>query len=229
MMYQLTAAVFDMDGTLLDSSAMWAEVSPAVVRQFGAEPRPSIYRDMLPLGMREFAPRLKADYGLEPPVEEIARAIEAKVERYYFEEAALKPGALAFLRALKAAGVGIALATATDRRLLEPALARTGALPLLDAVFTCGEVGAGKHEPTIFRRAAEALGAPKAETWVFEDALYAIETARADGFPVCAVADAQTGFQWDAIRAAATCALEDFRQWRQLPFANLAAVREAAP
>ena len=218
-MRRMTAAIFDMDGTLLDSGPMWGEVAPTVVRRFGAEPRATIRKDMLPVGMREYAPRLKADYGLPQPGEEIAACVEALVEQYYFHESALKPGALEFLQALKEAGVGIALATATDRALARPALERTGAWQLLDAVFTCGEVGATKDSPTIFRRAAEALGAEKAAAWVFEDALYAVETARADGFPVCAVADAETSFQWEAVRAAATCALEDFRAWRHLPFA----------
>ena len=216
-MDRITAAIFDMDGTILDSNAMWGEVSPAVLRRFGAVPRPSIYRDMLPLGMGEFAPVLKRDYRLPQPVEEIAAAIEAIVRRYYAEEARLKPGALEFLRALKAAGVAAALATATDRELAEPALRKTGAWDLLDAVYTCAEVGAGKHSPAIYRRAAGQ--SPKGTAWVFEDALYAIETARADGFPVCAVADPATAFQWAEIRAAATCTLDSFTCWRTLPFA----------
>lgn len=217
-MAEMTAAIFDMDGTILDSGAMWGEVSPMVLRRMGVEPRESIRQDMLPLGMREFAPTLKRDYGLSRPVEEIAAEIEEIVHRYYTEEAQLKPGALDFLKTLKAAGVRLALATATDRNLVEPALRLTGAWELFDAVYTCGEVGKSKNDPLIYRLAAGA--SPKETTWVFEDALYAIETARADGFPICAVADKETAFQWDEIRAAATCALDCFADWREMPFAS---------
>lgn len=217
-MAQITAAIFDMDGTILDSSPMWGDVSPMVLRRYGVEPRESIRRDMLPLGMREFAPALKRDYNLPQPVEVIAGDIEEIVRTYYLKEAQLKPGALDFLKALKAAGVPVALATATDRELLEPALRRTGAWELFDAIYTCAEVGVGKSSPEIYRRAAGS--SPKATTWVFEDALYAMETARADGFPVCAVADGETAFQWEEICAVATCTLESFEAWRGLPFAD---------
>lgn len=216
-MKAITAAIFDMDGTILDSSAMWAEVSPTVLRSFGVEPRPSIYHDMLPLGMGEFAPTLKRDYALPQPVEIIEAAIERIVRQYYEEEAQLKPGALEFLQALKAAGVPVALATATDRFLVEPALRLTGAWELFDAVYTCAEVGKSKNDPLIYRLAAGT--SPKETAWVFEDALYAIETARADGFPVCAVADHAAAFQWDDICAAASCALDSLEFWRGLPFA----------
>ena len=216
-MEPITAAIFDMDGTILDSSPMWAQVSPRLLRRLGVEPKESIFHDMLPLGMREFAPFLKQDYGLPQPVEELAAAIEDMVRVYYEEEAELKPGALEFLRVLKAAGVPVILATATDRNLVEPALARTGALTLFDGIYTCAEVGKGKRSPDIYRLAAGT--SPKGSSWVFEDALYAIKTARADGFPVCAVADRETAFQWDIICAAATCSLESFLSWRQLPFA----------
>lgn len=214
---EITAAIFDMDGTILDSGPMWAEVSPTVLRSLGVEPKESIYRDMLPLGMGEFAPVLKRDYNLPQPVEIVAAAIEEIVLRYYREEAQLKPGALEFLKALKAAGVPVALATATDRFLVELALERTGARALFDAVYTCSEVGRSKNDPLIYRLAAGT--SPKETAWVFEDALYAIETARADGFPVCAVADWETAFQWAEICAAATCTLDRFSDWRTLPFA----------
>lgn len=216
-MTAIKAAVFDMDGTILDSSAMWAEVSPTVLRQLGVEPRASIREDMLPLGMGEFAPALKRDYDLPQPVEEIAADIEAIVRRYYTEEARLKPGALDFLKVLQGAGVRLALATATDRELVEPALRLTGAWDLFDAVYTCSEVGRSKNDPLIYRLAAGPV--PKERVWIFEDALYAIETARADGFSVCAVADAETAFQWDKIRAVASCAMERFADWGQMPFA----------
>lgn len=220
MQTTLHAAIFDLDGTILDSGAMWDGVAPAVVRRFGYTPKETICADTLPLGMGEFAPFLKADYGMSESLETIGAAIEELVARYYLGSPALKLGALAFLRRLKAAGVPMAVATATERRFAEPALRSTGALELLDAVLTCPEVGAGKRRPDIFRQAARALGVRQGGAWVFEDALYAMETAKADGFPVCAVADPAAQFQMDEIRQLADCFLPDFLHWQSLPFAG---------
>lgn len=215
----MAAAIFDMDGTILDSGAMWDGVAEAVVARFGYTPRSTIREDTLPLGMREFAPFLKADYHMAEPEAVIDRAVEEQVRGYYLHQASLKPGAMEFLKALKAAGVKIAVATATERQFVEPALEAVGALSLFDGVFTCPEVGRGKRYPDVYRAAAAALGTDQTGAWVFEDALYAVETAKADGFRVCAVEDEAAAFQRPALKALADCYLEDFSHWKHLPFA----------
>lgn len=215
-MNTIVKAVFDMDGTILDSTAMWRNAAAHVVQTLGKTPKESIGRDTLALGMLEFAPFLKKDYDLTQPLEEIHAILERRVEQYYTTEATLKPGCLEFLRMLKDRGVTLVLATATERRLLLPALALTGADVLFDEIYTCGEVGHSKHTPEIYRSAVGAT--PKNAAWIFEDACYAIHTAVEDGFQVCAVADPATTHQWAEITATAAYTLEDYRQWQQLPF-----------
>ena len=115
--------------------------------------------------------------------------------------------------ALKARGVRLALATATDRPLAEAALRRTGLLPYFSCLLTCSEVGAGKDRPDIYFAALAALSAKREETLVFEDAVHAIETAKAAGFAVAAVRDASMEAQAPRIRALADLyldALSDF-------------------
>ena len=223
----ITGAIFDMDGTILDSGAMWDQAAPAVVRQLGYIPKASLQEDALQLGMDEFAPFLKEDYAMAQPVEEIQAAVEDVARQYYFHRAALKPGAFAFLQALKEAGIPMALATATNRVYVEAALKTVGVFPLFDTILTCPEVGQGKHSPRIFRQALADLGSEKASTWVFEDALHAIRTARADGFPVCAVDDEGAAFQRQEIWKTATCHIPGFPAWQSLPFAHRLAVPAA--
>ena len=107
----------------------------------------------------------------------------------------------------------LALATATDRPLAEAALRRTGLLPYFSCLLTCSEVGAGKDRPDIYFAALAALSAKREETLVFEDAVHAIETAKAAGFAVAAVRDASMAAQAPRIRALADLyldALNDF-------------------
>ena len=81
------------------------------------------------------------------------------------------------------------VATATDRFLIEAALKRNGILSYFEDVLTCEEVGAGKNEPIIYEKALELLGTDKSDTLVFEDAHYAIVTAKKAGFKIVAIQD----------------------------------------
>jgi len=112
-----------------------------------------------------------------------------KIAARYRDEATLKPGVYEFLSELRRNKVKIVLATATDRDVMEPALHRTRIYDFFDEIFTCGEVGEGKHSPLIYRKALAFLGCDKSQVLVFEDAHYAITTASDDGFRVVAVAD----------------------------------------
>ena len=218
---EITGAIFDMDGTILDSAEAWRDVEYKVLKLLGYTPKPTLRQDVFPLGALDMAPFLKRDYGMTESVEEIDAYINAQVARYYFHEAVLKPGALEFLRVLKTNGVKLALATGTGRIQACSALNLTGAMPLFDVILTCQEVGYPKSNPEIFRLAASEMGTDKSTTWVFEDALYAIETARDDGFVTCGVADSAAAFQQVQIQAIADYYLPAFSFWREtLPFSH---------
>lgn len=86
-------------------------------------------------------------------------------------------------------GVVMCVATASDSRLARLCLERIGILKLLKGVFTCGEIGVGKDSPKLFEYALEQLGTKKEATYIFEDSLYAVETAKKAQFPVVAIYD----------------------------------------
>lgn len=109
--------------------------------------------------------------------------IDRIIEHFYRDEVQPKPGVVPFLKELRAKGVDVCIATATDRYLIEAALRRCGIENLFDAIFTCSEVGHGKDEPVIFRRAMEHFGAQRGSTVVFEDAIHAVETAKKTALP----------------------------------------------
>lgn len=213
MAMRITGAIFDMDGTILDSSGLWETVESGVLLELGYTPKPSLQEDVLPLGALDTAPFLKQDYRMKESVAEINARIDRKIARYYRCEAALKPGALEFLETLRGRGVRLALATATARRHALAAMELTGALRLFDAVLSCEEIGFTKYDPAIFHEALRILGTARSTTWVFEDALYAIRTARASGFPVCGVEDAFSRRYRQEIQAEVSYYLPSLAQW----------------
>ena len=187
---RLRGAIFDMDGTLLDSMQVWENAGEDYLRTLGCVPEEGVGELMKSMSLQQAALYCRERYALPLSVEEIMAGVNGRVERFYRQEARLKPGALDFLRTLSQRGVRMCLATATDLHLVEAALDRCGVRTYFSALFTCTQAGSGKDEPHIYRAALRHLGTGRADTLVFEDALYAARTAKGDGFVTVGVADA---------------------------------------
>lgn len=202
-------AIFDFDGTLFDSMFLWENAGERYLRSLGKEPKPSTRDDVSALSLYQSACYFKGEYGLSLSAEEIMTGINRTIEHFYLHEVLPKPGVVDFLKQMKMAQIPMCIATASDRYQIEAALCRCGMEYFFDAVFTCTEVGHGKDEPFIFRKAMAHFGADRNSTVVFEDALHAIQTAKADGFAVVAVFD-QSEKRQTEIQDLSDCYLTDF-------------------
>ena len=208
---KLRGAIFDVDGTLLDSMSIWDTIGAAYLRSIGYEPKENLNEVFKNMSLRQAARYYQTEYGVTRSIDGIIDGVNAMLERYYRYEAPLKPGAASLLAQLRENGVRLCIATATDRYLVEAALERCGVLSCFGRVFTCGGVGHGKDEPDIFEAALRFLGTEKAETVVFDDALYALRTAKEAGFPVAAVYDSHEKNQ-EEVRALSDVYLEELTQ-----------------
>lgn len=182
-------AVFDFDGTLFDTMFIWDTIAEVYLRSLGKEPGPSLRNDVRSLSMFQAAHYLKKEYALSLSVEEIITGVNHMLKQFYQYEAQPKPGVIIFLQELKLAGISMCIATATDRSLVEAALNRCRMNTFFETIFTCSEIGHGKEEPAIYRKALEYFHADRSNTVIFEDALHAAKTAKTDGFTVAAVYD----------------------------------------
>ena len=187
---RLHSAIFDMDGTLLDSMPMWRSRASTLVLSHGVTPPSGLDRQVSPLSLREGAAYCKEICGLPGTVEELERQLWDQILDYYSHHVRPKPGLVRFLSVLKMEGVWMYVATATDRPLAETALKTAGIDGFFRGIITSREAGQEKRDgPEIYERALRRLRSTKKDTVVFEDALYALKTARAAGFRTAAVCD----------------------------------------
>ena len=150
-------------------------------------------------------------------VDEIVAITEAQVEDFYRNQVQAKPGVLPFLTLLKMEGVDMYVATNTARYLVEAALRHAGIDSFFRGVLTCAEAGAGKAEsPVVYEKAMRRMGGNKQNTVIFEDALHAIQTAKAAGFRVCAVYDPSAEADQAEIQALADTYIRSFEELTEI-------------
>ena len=212
---RIRGAIFDVDGTLLDSMFIWDTIGETYLRSIGYQPKENLNETFKNMSLRQAARYYQTEYGVTLSIDQIMDGVNAMLERYYRFEVPLKPGAAELLERRRQDGVKLCIATATDRHLVEAALDRCGVLSCFGEIFTCNEVGHGKDEPDIFEAALRFLGTRREETLVFDDALYAVRTAKEAGFLVAAVYDSHERSQAE-VRARSDLYLEDLTQLVEL-------------
>lgn len=208
----IQGAIFDLDGTLVDSLYAWKTSSSDFLISQGITPPAGINEQMAQLSLLDGAAYLKEHFQLPQTPQEIVDTVVGQIGKKYETEIKLKPGVKSFLTELKRRGVKLAVATASDRRPTQAVLQREGVLDLFDFIITCDEVGAGKRSPVIYEKALARLGTPKNATWVFEDAPYAVYTAKDGGFLTAAVEDPAAAADKAQVQARADRYITSFAQ-----------------
>lgn len=186
---KIDGAVFDLDGTLLDSMYSWENVSYDYIKSKGLVPEKNLHQTLLRMSLYQSACYVKEKYKITDNIERIMSDINKIVEGYYFYKVKPKEGVLEFLQSLRAKSVKMYVATATDRYLVEAALKRNNMQGFFEKILTCTEVGHGKDEPDIFLKASEEMSVTPEKIMVFEDASHAAATAKKAGFLVCGIYD----------------------------------------
>lgn len=196
------AAIFDMDGTLIDAATAWKDNFRKTLKllnhQMTNEEFILLYRMTYQetieyfLGIYE-SQSLQSVLSFEAIMEQLMQELEVQYA-YNIPE---KPRALEFVKTIFDKGIPICVATLSPKYLAEKALGRLGFTPYIQFIITGDEVGLSKAHADIFLIAAKRLGAEPFETAVFENSLTAAKTAYRANFRVCGVYDQHQSYSFE--------------------------------
>ena len=186
---KIKAAIFDADGTLLDSMGQWKLVPYKYVKSLGVAADENIAEKLFAMTISEAAEFIIDEYELSVTVEEAVEGMDAIIREFYKNDVELKDGAGELLAFFKSREIPMVIGTSTDRDCIEVGLERTGISAYFDKIYTSTEVGKSKEKPDLFIQAMEFMGSSPDETIVFEDGLYSLKTAAALGMKTVGIFD----------------------------------------
>ncbi len=185
-------AIFDMDGTLLDTMKYWRN-SVAYYAEINGLPKPSIDDETLNIAF-DMSTQKGLEYLRQHTNEPLVHAMTREnvyevMEYFYYNEPSPIDGVAEILHNLEANGVKLCCASATPTRLVKMALDRASLLTFFDFIVTIDDYPKGKASPEIFQGIAERFGCNVTDMALFEDALYSMKTAKELGIYVIAKQD----------------------------------------
>lgn len=211
-MNNMEGAIFDLDGTLLDSMGVWEQIDQEFLNRRGLPVPDDYIAAVTPLGFQDAADYTIVRFGLSDTAEELIREWSSMAVYAYGHTVALKPHAGEYLRFLKERGIKLAVATALTDELSVPALENNGIYELFDGFTTLSETGGRKGEPGIYLKAAQKIGVPPNRCVVFEDIFEGIQGANAGGFYTVGVFDPYSAHEKERIQASAKRYITDFSE-----------------
>ena len=211
--FDFDAAIFDMDGTLLDTMRYWRYTSLEYLLAHQLPVRPEDLTRMEWTSSRalvkEIAEREGFDIG---SWQTMVGELEDFMNRHYLHDAKRRENVPELLAKLRGMGKPRGVATGSPRQYARNGLSRLGILKYFEFVTDCYEFGMDKSQPEYFEEVARRLGTKPERCAVFEDALYAMKSAKAAGCRVVAIEDSTARLQRDEIRAIADRYIQNYSE-----------------
>ena len=140
----IKGAIFDLDGTLIDSMFIWDTIGEDYLESFGIEPKENLAEVFKTFTLEQAAQYYRNHYNIKLSVKKIVEGINDMVAETYRTKVVLKPGISDFLKRLQSLGVKMCVATVTDKPIVEGILKRLNVREYFCEIFTCSEVGYNK-------------------------------------------------------------------------------------
>jgi HAD superfamily hydrolase (TIGR01509 family) len=183
---RIAAVIFDLDGVLVDSEAVWDDVRKQFTEENGGRWHERAQRDMMGMSSVEWSRYVRDRLGIQMEPERISQAVADRVADVYRERLPLLPGAVESVRVL-AAEWPLGLASSSNRHVIDLVLELAGIADAFEAIVSSEEVRSGKPAPDVYLEAAKRLGVAPSDCAATEDSSNGLRSARAAGMAVIAV------------------------------------------
>lgn len=207
------AAIFDLDGTLIDSMHLWRRLLPDFLDKHGLKAPADMLRRVAFMTLTQSSEYVAEEF---PQLSMTGREIREEwmgiIYEDYSKRIELKPGAKELIETLKSQGVKLAVATACAKKLAEACLKNNGVRHLFDDVTYAEDIGCGKDTPGVYEECLRRLGCSADEAVLFEDILMAIKTAASIGLKTIAVEDETAASDSEEIKKTAFGYIADFTE-----------------
>lgn len=212
----IEAAIFDLDGVILDSLKVWDKIDIDFLANRSLEIPDDYFETIYEMTFEETAEYTINRFNLPDTAPELIREWNRMAAYEYEKNIKLLPGAKDYLIRTKNRGIKLAVATSAPPILFEPALINNGILELFDCVRHIGEVGRGKDFPDIYLSAADKLNTAPENCAVFEDSPQAIKSANSVGMETYGILNESAAHLWEEIISASKFAFKDFNEAPEL-------------
>ncbi len=209
-----SAAIFDLDGTLVDSNSVWEKIDRIILQKRGIRCSDEFIRKLTAMTYEDAANEMHK-LGVKETTEELINECNMLAAQEYRYNIFLKDGVREYLEYLKKNGIRTAIATASPKELYEPVLRNNHIYNYFDAFCTTEDVGKSKDYPDIYLYAASKIDTNPADCAVFEDVLKGIISAKNAGMKAIGVYDKYSAEDLVTIRAFADKFIMNFYEMLQ--------------
>jgi len=184
----IRAAIFDMDGLLVDSEPLWTRAEIAAFKTVGIVLDEEKCAQTVGQGLEEV---VRFRYEQQPWTGKSLKEVGLLIHRHMLEllesEAQPMPGAIQAVEFFKRKGLKLGLATSSDRGLIDAALGALDLKSTFDHLQSGSELEFGKPNPMVYLVTAEKLGVPPTECLALEDSIPGLISAKAAKMKAIAV------------------------------------------
>ncbi len=209
---KIHAIIFDLDGTLIDSTNVWGNVDQSFFEKRGMNIPKNYVEEIAHIGLKEAAIFTKEKYHIQDSIESIMQEWRDASIKQYEHEVLLKPHVYDYLVKLKQNNIKLAIATANDKQLYEPCLKRLGIYDFFDFIADVDTVNAGKDSVKLYHYVAKKLNEKPENIAVFEDISVGLKTAYENGYISIAVYDEHSKKEDDLKRKYSYLFIYDFQE-----------------